>query len=585
MSASSLRQRRGFVRASLTKLNTRVGQLEAKAGEPGTTDLVQQAKLKLEKLDSEFKARHYDLLNELKEEAELETEQATLDSHDDEVALLSVRLEKLIATCGLKSSSSNEHKVALRKLQHLKDTLSSIIRAIDNPSLDPRDVCLLRQYEEDLGDLKREFGDVRSSLYSLEIEEGGKISILLASVRDSVFGCSLKLKKLTEKGKKLTTESDGVKLPKLEVPTFDGDILQWKSFWEQFVVSVHGRTNLSNSEKLVYLQQALKGGVAKQAIEGLSKSGDNYEEAVKCLQERYDRPRFIHQTHVKRILETPPLRDGSGRELRRLHDVVLQHLRALKSMEYDPSGPFVTSMLELKLDSATMFEWQKHTQTFTEVPHYQELLEFIDLRARASEASADSGKKSGGGNKKFTGGQRVASFAGTADTTPTCVFCKSGKHPLYMCIKFKNLPHDKMLSTLKANDLCINCLKPGHFVRECKSSHRCRKCQKSHHTLLHLEPKNAPDAIQDKDSASAPALPPQSDPVVISHAAVGIKSDLLMMTCLVVVESPSKSSVTARALLDSASSVSFISERFGTESGSVPNQSECSHYRSCWSMS
>ena len=243
MSASSLRQCRGFVRALLTKLNTRVGQLEAKAGEPGTTDLVQQAKLKLDKLDSEFKARHYDLLNELKEEAELETEQATLDSHDDEVALLSVHLEKLIATCGLKSSSSYEHKVALRKLQHLKDTLSSITRAIDNPSLDPRDVCLFRQYEEDLGDLKREFGDVHSSLYSLEIE-GDKISILLASVQDSVFGCSLKLKKLTEKGKKLTTESDGVKLPKLEVPTFDGDILQWKSFWEQFVVSVHGRTKL-----------------------------------------------------------------------------------------------------------------------------------------------------------------------------------------------------------------------------------------------------------------------------------------------------------------------------------------------------
>ena len=61
------------------------------------------------------------------------------------------------------------------------------------------------------------------------------------------------------------------------------------------------------------------------------------------------------------ILETPSLKDGRGRELHRLHDVVLQHLRALKAMEYEPSGPFITSALELKLDTNTMFEWQKHT--------------------------------------------------------------------------------------------------------------------------------------------------------------------------------------------------------------------------------
>ena len=57
----------------------------------------------------------------------------------------------------------------------------------------------------------------------------------------------------------------------------------------------------------------------------------------------------------------------------------LQHLRALKAMDYEPSGPFITSILELKLDTTTMFEWQKHSQSSTEVPHYQHLLEFIDL--------------------------------------------------------------------------------------------------------------------------------------------------------------------------------------------------------------
>lgn len=88
---------------------------------------------------------------------------------------------------------------------------------------------------------------------------------------------------------------------------------------------------MSDAEKLVYLQHALKGGSAKHAIEGLSRSGDCYAKAVECLQARYNKPCLIHQAHVRMILEAPSLKDGSGKELRRLHDVVLQHLRALKA--------------------------------------------------------------------------------------------------------------------------------------------------------------------------------------------------------------------------------------------------------------
>ena len=56
-------------------------------------------------------------------------------------------------------------------------------------------------------------------------------------------------------------------------------------------------------------------------------------------------------------------------------------------MDYDPSGLFITSVLELKLDQTTMFEWQRHTQTINDLPHYQELLDFLNLRAQASETS------------------------------------------------------------------------------------------------------------------------------------------------------------------------------------------------------
>ena len=166
------------------------------------------------------------------------------------------------------------------------------------------------------------------------------------------------------------------------------------------------------------------------------------------------------------ILEAPSLKEGTGRELRRLHDA--QHLRSLKAMGCEAPGSFITSILELKLDSNTMFEW-----------HYNELLDFINLRAQASECLP---------SKKPSYSKPITSFAANAsDSSPSCIVCKTEKHPLYACPRFKLLPHDKKISTLKSNGTCINCLKPGHFVKQCKSLHHCKTCQKPHHTLLHLD--------------------------------------------------------------------------------------------------
>lgn len=71
-------------------------------------------------------------------------------------------------------------------------------------------------------------------------------------------------------------------------------------------------------EKLVYLRNSLKDGSAKGIIEGLSTSGECYAEAIKTLKARYDRPRLIHQSHVRVILEAPALKEGTGREIHQL---------------------------------------------------------------------------------------------------------------------------------------------------------------------------------------------------------------------------------------------------------------------------
>ena len=85
-------------------------------------------------------------------------------------------------------------------------------------------------------------------------------------------------------------------------------------------MSVHDHSDLSEAEKLVYLQQAINNGSAKSVIEGLSRSGDQYQEAIECLKSRYNRPRVTHRAHVRMVIDAPPLKDGSGKELCRLHE-------------------------------------------------------------------------------------------------------------------------------------------------------------------------------------------------------------------------------------------------------------------------
>ena len=133
--------------------------------------------------------------------------------------------------------------------------------------------------------------DVRNSLLSIDLEDDDEVVLAQSDVEKAIFDCLLSIKKLLHTPASTSpppSDTKGVKLPKLDVPTFNGDILTWKTFWEQFCISVHDRSTLSDSEKLVYLQHALKDGTAKRVIEGLSRSGEHYAEAIESLKSQYD---------------------------------------------------------------------------------------------------------------------------------------------------------------------------------------------------------------------------------------------------------------------------------------------------------
>ena len=77
-----------------------------------------------------------------------------------------------------------------------------------------------------------------------------------------------------------------VKLPKPELTKFDGNILNWQVFWDQFNSSIHLNNNLSDIDKFSYLLSFFEDSV-KSLILGFTPSSANYLHAIDLLRESY----------------------------------------------------------------------------------------------------------------------------------------------------------------------------------------------------------------------------------------------------------------------------------------------------------
>ena len=212
---------------------------------------------KVNELDSEFKTYHYNLIDHIDDDDTLGKEQTVLDEHDDAITLLTTRIKYLIAACSSKDEPT-AHKAVSRKLLHLEKSLSSINDAISSLTSES-EPCLIQQYGEQIHDIKSSLGDTWNTLLSMDLDSGDKLMTTLEGLDKGVFDCSFKIKRLMYSPASPTesttpsTEGSGVKLPKLAVPKFDGDIVNWRTFWEQFCVSIQDRSHLTDSEKLAYL--------------------------------------------------------------------------------------------------------------------------------------------------------------------------------------------------------------------------------------------------------------------------------------------------------------------------------------------
>lgn len=124
-------------------------------------------------------------------------------------------------------------------------------------------------------------------------------------------------------------KSTECKLPRLETPKFNGNFLDWPSFSDLFVTSIHRNTELSNAQKLQYLKASLIDDASK-ILRTTKVTDDNYEPAWKMLEERYNNTGALVQAQIHALLNQQKATNISG--IKSLHDTTLDCLQSLENL-------------------------------------------------------------------------------------------------------------------------------------------------------------------------------------------------------------------------------------------------------------
>ena len=106
-----------------------------------------------------------------------------------------------------------------------------------------------------------------------------------------------------------------VRLPKLSIKPFNGDITQWTTFWDSFKSAIHENPALSDIDKFNYLRSLLEHS-AKESIAGLTLTASNYKEAVSILEKHFGNTQQIISRHMDLLLNLEPV--SAAHQLRNL---------------------------------------------------------------------------------------------------------------------------------------------------------------------------------------------------------------------------------------------------------------------------
>ena len=290
------------------------------------------------------------------------------------------------------------------------------------------------------------------------------------------------------------SEEKTARLPKITLPLFSGDPLQYNNFWDSFKHSVHDRSDLPGATKFNYLTGQLRGEAAR-LLSDFSRCDEDYKEAVELFQSTYGKPNLIMQAHLNEIFDmTEP--GATSTELSKFRSDIESHICSIKVLGTDTeSAGFVFAAIILRKlptklrDSINRAEkvdsFDLTTLRSAIEKEIQHLCSSEDEDPNAGKADV---KMKRAGSKSTSTSQRTphkgSANALNVTSNESKFFCPlcNGKHNVFDCSKFSSTD-DKRTRVVDLK-LCFNCLRAGHNAFKCSNVKRCKECNRKHHTVL-----------------------------------------------------------------------------------------------------
>ena len=288
--------------------------------------------------------------------------------------------------------------------------------------------------------------------------------------------------------------SEHNKLPKLNLPTFDGDILQWQSFWDSYETAVHTNPTLGNVQKFNYLKSLLYNEALK-TVTGFALTNANYEKAISLLHERYGQEHKITQKYMQALIDIPPPKYTLS-SLRNYYDQIEIYIRGLESLGQNDDSygallvPIVLNKLpgEIRKNLARVFGSTNIRLNDLRRGIFEELniMEAGKAHDAIENPTATAAFLT---NTKSRNRQPSNTYSSNKTQQKTnsqpkkCVYCHE-QHPSVSCTKVKE--QKARMSIVKKDRLCFNCL-GHHNLADCKSKYSCKNCHRRHHTSLCAE--------------------------------------------------------------------------------------------------
>ena len=543
-----LRAKRGTRKGNVRKIRN---YYESVAGKALSELKTQDLQRKIDALDENVGA-----FEQLQEQMELLTERLPNEDEEKELDAWRLGTEELRSElCAL---------LQAREAYNMAKSIQHIIQDVDN-----FDSLTGHMGRETIRAMSEQLTQFRASVDSLPVNE--ELQTLLGSIVPHVRRIIRKHdEEHAEVESHASSGSGTVSIPhataspykppsslRLSLPTFSGDILDWKDFWRIFSSIIDKESSLTDAEKICHLTAAMQSKESKELVQRAAGSTDVYAEVVQELVKRYDKCKVVYLHHVGRILGKDTVH-YTRRSLRESMEFIKRHKQGLERNQGPSLENFLAAFMELRMDDECKSHWGVFSAKTKLPPTLDQVCEFLEERMDTLPEETTSRKtpKTNTSTKAppFRGqdASRPAVFQAKEKATEACAVCGDKSHSIYQCPSFKDVDLDKRTSLVRQQRLCFNCLSPGHHCRACPSRKSCRACNKRHHTLLHR-------TIEMQD-----ATPEQSGDhaaLITSRKKVSKpKAVIIPRTVLATVTAGSRSQK-ARAQLDSGATISLVTSK------------------------